>query len=134
MTDTATTYPDLITEILRYDEPEKTYRFYYLEPHEVSFNHMNFRPFQNPAVRGIEKGAQNYIETEKHQVNAEKAELIRLTLLDEGYGQWAYIDLPFELRNFVTRNQAPIEFQRGLASNHPSVVGRVRVWVRGDLP
>ena len=142
MTDTATTYPDLITEILRYDEPEQTYRFYYLEPHEISFNHANKKPFRNTDKHRVEmskeewleKSGPNYIETEKHQVNANSAEVIRMILTDQGFRQMSLAEVPYNLRIFVISNQAPIEFQQGLMTNHPSVINRVKVWVRGDLP
>ena len=142
MNDTITTYPELVTEILRYDTPQETYRFYTIVPHEVSFQHLNQKPFSDPSL--LEKRVQvmkaradgdeellqkvlpqyvraqgpNYIETEKHQVNAEKAELIRLALLDEGYAQYAYIDLP--IRAAVVRVPQPGSGRVPVGPGHPT--------------
>lgn len=120
-----------VIEIRRYDGPE-VYRFFWVEPGEVSFNHLNLKPF----AKGFRldpnyEAGPNYLEIEKRQVPQDIAEGVRAKLYEQGYEPFRFNELVQpEFRHFVSHSMAPIEFQRGLDSNHPSTTGRVRVWVK----
>lgn len=127
-------YPDLCTEIHRYDKPEDIYRFFTLVPREVSHQHMNYRPFQNREVMGIDPTAQNYVEIERHQLYSDPAQETRDTLVADGYRPVPLAEVPLALAQFVIGNQAPIEFQSKLSAGDKKWLKRIVVWVRGELP
>jgi hypothetical protein len=132
MTDTIDLeYPDLCTEIHRYERPEDVYRFHTLLPRPVSERHSNHRPFSPP---GYNPQAQNYIEAERHQVHTGRAEELREGLVQDGYRPIKFIELPEVLAKFVTYQQAPLEFQLQLSQGVEFVTDRIVVWVRGELP
>jgi hypothetical protein len=124
-------YPDLCTEIHRYEKPEDIYRFFTLLPRPVSDVFMNHRPFSPPGYNPL---AQNYIEAERHQVHIGRAKEIRDGLIEDGYRPIKFVELPPVLAKFVTYNQAPLEFQLQLNQGVEFVTDRIVVWVRGELP
>jgi len=125
-------YPDLCTEIHRYERPESIYRFYTLLPRPTSDAFINHRPFAEG--RGYNPEAQNYIEAERHQVHSGRADEIREGLIKDGYRPVKFTELPEVLAKFVTYNQAPLEFQLQLSQGVDFVVDRIVVWVRGEFP
>jgi hypothetical protein len=124
-------YPDLCTEIHRYERPENIWRFFTLLPRPISDAFMNHRPFSPP---GYNPAAQNYIEAERHQVHHGRAEEIREGLIKDGYTPVKFMDLPTVLAKFVIFNQAPLEFQMQLSQGDPALTDKIVVWVRGELP
>jgi hypothetical protein len=125
-------YPDLCTEVLRYEKPESIYRFFTLYPRPISETHANYRPFSPRG--GYNPEAQNYIEAERHQVYPGRADEIRESLVKDGYRPMKFAELPEVLAKFVTYQQAPLEFQLQLSQGVEFITDRIVVWVRGELP
>lgn len=130
---TSSTYPILIIDIRRYDGDPETFRFFRLEPHEVSTMHMNYRPFQDRNVRGHDKSAQNYIEADRMQVLSEEAELHRRELGDQGFLKIPFKDAPLDLAYNITHSHAPIEFHGRLDARDDYEMARIAIWTNGRL-
>jgi len=111
--------PTIVVEIHRYTEPDK-FGFITLTPTEEAWN---IFPLGKTQPR-YQRDAQLHSEDQACELRDDMA--------DWDYYTW--FEMPDYLRYHLIGAEVPLEWKSGLLGNHPSVIGRVSVWVNGILP